>query len=182
MPKRVVLTGFMAAGKSAVGRTVARRLGWRFADSDRELAARAGKPIAAIFAEMGEAHFRRLEREIIAECAALAQPAVIATGGGALVDETNYRALSTDAVIVCLSARPEIIAERIRRSGAPRPKLLEGDKPLRERIEELMVARKEAYARAEITIDTSELTVEEAADQVLEALAARGVHRCEPSA
>ena len=66
MAPKLILTGFMASGKSAVGRATAARLGWRLVDSDAELAARAGKPIPAIFAEHGEAHFRALEREVIA--------------------------------------------------------------------------------------------------------------------
>jgi shikimate kinase len=177
MKTRVVLTGFMASGKSAVGKVVARRLGWRLLDSDRELAARAGKPIAAIFEQEGEAHFRRLEREIVAEFAASPDPAVIATGGGALVDEANYRALRPDSVIVCMSARPEVIAARVRRSGEVRPKLLEGGRPLEEKIAGLIEARRDAYARADVAIDTSDLTIEQAAERVLDALAARGVHR-----
>jgi shikimate kinase len=179
----------MASGKSAVGRAVAARLGWRLIDSDAELAARAGKPIPAIFADDGEAHFRALEREVIAALAgdpALCpqcgepRPAVISTGGGALVDERNYLALKGAGVIVCLSARPEIIAARVRRSPHKRPKLLEGGKPLEERIAELMDERRAAYARADFTVDTSDLSVAESAERVLEIFGREGrsAHRC----
>jgi len=182
MRRKLVLTGFMATGKSAVGAMVARRLGWRLVDSDREIELRAGKSIVTIFAEDGEPRFRALEREVIAELAADPQSAVIATGGGALVDDDNYAALSRSGVIICLAARPEVIAARVARSGEPRPKLLESDQPLEQRIRELLAARSTAYARAVLTIDTSELTHNQVAERVLAAFAQHGGPRCGASA
>jgi shikimate kinase len=164
---KLVLTGFMASGKSAVGRALAARLGRRFIDSDHEIIVRAGKPIARIFAEDGEAAFRALEREVIAALAAAPEPAVIATGGGALVDNANYEALSRAATIICLAARPEVLARRVSASNVARPKLMEGNLPLEERIAQLMEQRREAYARADITVDTSDLSVSAAAARVL---------------
>lgn len=191
MAPKLILTGFMGTGKSAVAPIVARRLGWRLIDCDEALVSRAGKPIATIFAEEGEAHFRKLEREMIAEltrpiprCAQCKEPrpAVIATGGGALADEENYRALSAAGVIVCLGARPEVIARRLEESRASvRPKLIAGGKPLDERIVELMAVRAGAYARAEVTVDTSDLTVDEAAERVLAAFIEHGERKCVPS-
>ncbi|HZO81448.1 MAG TPA: shikimate kinase [Candidatus Binataceae bacterium] len=195
MAPKLILTGFMAAGKSAVGRAVAARLGLRLRDSDAELVARAGRPIEEIFARDGEAHFRALEREVIAELAAdaercprcgAARAAVISTGGGALVDERNHAALKRAGVIVCLTARPEVVAARVRRSRETRPKLLEGGKPLEQRIAELMEERRTAYARADFTVDTSDLTVAEAAERVIEIFtahggAAAGAHQCAAS-
>ena len=189
---KLILTGFMASGKSAVGRAVAARLGWRLRDSDAELVAREGKPIPAIFADHGEAHFRALEREVIATLAAdparcpqcdKLRPAVISTGGGALVDERNYVALKRAGIIVCLSARPEVIAARVRRAPHKRPKLLEGGKPLEERIAELMKERRAAYARADFTVDTSDLSVAESAERVLDVFGhhGRSAHRCNRS-
>jgi shikimate kinase len=193
MAPKLILTGFMASGKSAVGRAIAARLGWRLVDSDAEISARAGKSIPAIFAEDGEAHFRSLERETIAALAedptrcpqcGEPRPAVISTGGGALMDERNYAALKRAGVIVCLRARPEVIAARVRRAPHKRPKLLEGGKPLEERIAELMEERRAAYARADFTVDTSDLTVAESAERVLEVFGRNGrsAHRCVHSA
>jgi len=180
---KVVLTGFMGTGKSRVGRLVAARMGWPFADSDHEIVARTGKPIARIFSEHGEPHFRALERVAIAAIAAAPGPAVIATGGGALVDETNCRVLKAAGLVVCLRARPEIIASRLNKSAEPRPKLLEGGKPIAERIAELHLERAAAYARAEIEIDTSDLTAEQAADAVIAAFDRWcAENRCAPSA
>jgi shikimate kinase len=167
---KVILTGFMATGKSAVGRALAARLGCRFVDSDHEIVVRAGKPIARIFAEDGEAAFRRLERDAIASLAQAPGAAVIATGGGALMDDANYAALSAAGTIVCLVARPEVIARRVSGSNVVRPKLAEGNLPLKHKIVELMEARKGAYARAAITVDTSDQTIEAVAERVLRAL------------
>jgi shikimate kinase len=167
---KVVLTGFMATGKSAVGRALAARLDRRFVDTDHEIVARAGKPIARIFAEDGEPEFRRLEREVIARLAEAPEPAVIATGGGALVDDANYAALSRAGTIVCLAARPEVIARRVAGSNVSRPKLAEGGLPLEQRIVELMQSRQSAYARATIVIDTSDLTIDDTAERVIDAL------------
>lgn len=190
MTPRLILTGFMATGKSVVGPLVARQLGWSFVDSDAEIVRRAGKPIAEIFRAHGEAHFRSLEREVIAELAGDPRrcvqcqgprPAVIATGGGALVDHANCAALKSAGVIVCLTARPQVIAARVERSRARRPKLAEGGKPVLERVRELMAERAEAYARGDVIIDTSDLAPEEAAELVIAEFAPRAVGRCRPS-
>jgi len=187
----LILTGFMGTGKSSIAPILARRLAWAYIDSDEVLVARAGKPIAAIFESEGEAQFRKLEREVIADlsrnrprCPLSGNPlpAVIATGGGVLMDDANYRALNHAGVIICLSARPEVIARRVERSRTRRPKLLEGGKPLGERIAELLAERKVAYARAEAHVDTSDLSVERAAEQVLAVFIEHGARRCAPSA
>ncbi len=182
MTPKLVVTGFMGTGKSRVGRAAAERLGWRFADSDREVVAQAGKSIAEIFAVEGEPRFRKRERAVIAVLCADPRPAVIATGGGALADERNFAALAAAGVIVCLAARPEVIAARLRRSSETRPKLLEGGKPLLERIVELLGKRAAVYARADATLDTSDLTIDEAAERLIAIFAALREQRCGPSA
>ena len=191
MTPKLILTGFMATGKSSVGPLVARRLGWEFVDVDAVVAARAGKPIAQIFADHGEAHFRQLEREVVAHLTGDHRrcpqchgpyPEVISTGGGVLVDESNCAALKRVGVIVCLTARPEVIAARVARSKAKRPKLTEGGKSTLARIKELMDERAGAYARADVQIDTSDLIVDQLADHVISAFAAHAARRCSASA
>jgi shikimate kinase len=181
MAPKVILTGFMATGKSVVSRALADRLAWPLIDCDAILEARAGKPISAIFSEKGEPHFRELENGLIVEITADAhrcaqcgnpRPAVIATGGGAIVDARNYAALAKAGVVICLTARPEVIARRIGPEAAARPMLTRGGKPVPERIAELMAERREAYAQAAILVDTSDLFVDEAVDAILAALAA----------
>jgi shikimate kinase len=191
MAPRVILAGFMATGKSAVARALARRLAWRQIDCDAEIVSRAGKSIPEIFRTAGEARFRALEREVIEDLASDPHrcpqsgerlPAVIATGGGAIVDPSNYALLSQIGVIVCLTARPDVIARRVGASAKSRPMLTQGDRPLKERIAELMEARREAYARAAITIDTSDLNVEQVVEAILTALAPYRLERCQRSA
>jgi shikimate kinase len=127
MAPKLILTGFMATGKSAAARALARRTGWPHIDCDAEIMARAGKSIADIFRDSGEAHFRLLEREVIAAIADEARrcphchglrPAVIATGGGAIADPRNCEQLSRAGLIICLTARPEVIARRVSASDA----------------------------------------------------------------
>jgi shikimate kinase len=180
MAPKLILTGFMATGKSTIARLLARRLQWRVIDCDAEISARAGRPIYQIFRDCGEAHFRAIERSVIAEIASdpgrCAQcgnrrPAVIATGGGAIVDPQNYAALRDCGVIICLTARPDVIAQRIANGVKTRPMLGHGRMPVKQRIAELMEKRREAYGRATLTIDTSDRTVEQVVDALLETLA-----------
>jgi shikimate kinase len=191
MTSKLIITGFMATGKTVVGHIIAGRLGWRFIDSDAAIVARAGKPIPAIFAEHGESHFRELERDTIAAIASddrrcpqcgTRLPAVISTGGGVLVDEQNCSMLKRAGIVVCLTARPEIVAARVGRSAARRPKLVEGNQPLEQRIRELMRERASAYARADITIDTSDIHADEVAERVMDTFLAQERLRCRPSA
>jgi shikimate kinase len=191
MAPKLILTGFMATGKSAVARALARRLSWRHIDCDAEIVARAGKPIADIFRDSGEAHFRLLEQEVIAaivdepQCCPQChepRPAVVATGGGAIVDPLNCERLSRAGVIICLTARPEVIARRVGASSKSRPMLMKSSLPLKHRIAELLEGRREAYARAAITIDTSSLKVEQVVDAILSAIAARRLEQWRLSA
>jgi shikimate kinase len=177
---KLILTGFMATGKSTVARHLARRLNWRLLDCDVEISARAGKPIHQIFRDFGEAHFRELERSLIAEiasdplvCAQCGQPrpAVIATGGGAIVDPQNFTALQACGLIICLSARPDVIARRVASGVKARPMLTRSGLPVKQRIAELIETRRDAYARAALTIDTSDRTVEQVVDAILDAMA-----------
>jgi shikimate kinase len=178
--KKLILTGFMATGKSTVARHLARQLRWPIIDCDAEISALAGKPIHQIFRDSGEERFRALEREVISKitsdgrrCAQCGQPrpAVIATGGGAIVDPQNYAALHDCGVIICLTARPEVIARRIASGVKVRPILTESGVPIKQRIGELMEMRREAYARARFTVDTSERSVELVVNAILDVMA-----------
>ena len=134
MKSNIFITGFSGTGKSSVGREVARRLGWRFLDTDDLIAASAGKPIQRIFDVDGEAVFRRLERECLAS-AARGERQVVSTGGGVAEGGSNRKVMESNGIVVCLEARPETIHERLeaerRGSGEPvvRP-MLAGSDPL----------------------------------------------------
>lgn len=148
----VVLTGFMATGKSTVGRVLAARLRYGFVDTDRIIEERHG-PIPTIFAERGEAAFRSLERSLADELAALSS-LVISTGGGMLLDPVVADMFSATGVVVCLTAEPDVILRRVggARAGERRP-LLAGADPL-ERIVGLLAERSAAYGRfAQVATD-----------------------------
>jgi shikimate kinase len=162
----IALIGFMAVGKSAVGRNLAKRLGRRFIDLDRMIEKRAGLKVREIFESLGEPYFRELEKQTLAEL--LQQPDhVIATGGGVVMDDENLRLLKDKALIVCLTASTDTILARVG-SGTKRP-LLRGPNR-RERIEELFKLRAEKYAQAHVTVDTSKLTLDQVVEQILAAV------------
>jgi shikimate kinase len=147
----LVLVGFSCSGKTTVGRHLARRLRLAFVDTDRVIEAIAGRSVPEIFAAGGEAAFRRLDRQAIAEvCAGSFQ--VISTGGGAFADPANRAALRDGNLVVHLQVRPETVVYRLQnsRSGRPRP-MLDAPDPL-ERVRELMAARRPAYDQAHVAI------------------------------
>ena len=170
LPKsgNIILVGFMASGKSHVGRILSQHTGLPLVDADSVIVERAGKSIEQIFDDEGEAAFRVLEREIIADlCRGSGQ--IISAGGGAFVDPDNRQAMLAGGTVFCLRARPETIYQRLRtddESGQAVRPLLAGPDPLG-RIRELLAARAEAYGQAHHCIDTDELTPEEVTEEVL---------------
>ena len=159
----IVITGSMGTGKTVVGREVAQRLERPFVDMDAEIERRAGKPIARIFAEEGETVFRRMERELCHELAARRE-LVIATGGGALIPDENREILSANGLVVCLTCEVSELLHRLE-GVEDRPLLHTADR--RQRIESLLMARAEAYGCIPHQIDTTSLTVDQAAKQVI---------------
>jgi shikimate kinase/3-dehydroquinate synthase len=170
MNNLIILTGFSGTGKSAVGKAVASMLGWSFVDTDELVVRRAGTSIDAIFADHGEAAFRQMERAALDQ--ALAQHhAVVATGGGAFVQEGNRDRMLAAGAVVCLEAQPETIVQRLFAEGAPEARpLLAGTSAERlERVRHLKAQRQSAYAIAHWTVHTDRLTVDEAAREVARA-------------
>ena len=170
LPQRdnIILVGFMASGKSHVGRILSERTGMPLVDADSVIVGRAGKSIEQIFADEGEDAFRALERRVIAElCQDNGQ--IISAGGGAFVDPDNRRAMLDGGTVFCLQAKPETIYKRLKADNdsgqAVRP-LLAGPDPLG-RIRELLAQRAEAYGQAHHCIDTDELTPEAVAGRIL---------------
>lgn len=158
-----VLVGFMGAGKSTVGRSVAAALGAPFVDLDEAVEARAGMAVAAIFAALGEGAFRRMEREAVAE--AVAVPGrLLAAGGGAFADDRNAALLLAYGPVVWLRVRPGTVLSRLA-GDTGRPLLAGEDREAR--VTELMEARRGAYERAHAIVDCDGLTPIEAAEEVL---------------
>ena len=167
-PRNIILVGFMASGKTSVGRALAERTGWTLVDADDVIVARAGKPIHRIFSEDGEPAFRELERQVIADlCAGERQ--VIASGGGAFVSEQNRRVMLSGGG--CSSCRP---ARQPSCGGCGRrtPAALYarcwpgGDYDPEARIAELLAQRAAAYAQAHHTVETDALTAEGVAARI----------------
>ncbi|MDQ3128849.1 MAG: bifunctional shikimate kinase/3-dehydroquinate synthase [Chloroflexota bacterium] len=172
----VVLVGLPGSGKSAVGRRLAHRHGATFVDLDEAIETVAGKPIPAIFADDGEAAFRRIEREAVASLGSADSSAevrtVVATGGGAVVDPRNRWALFRGRVPLWLDVRPEVLAQRLRRSPTVRP-LITGRDPMGT-IRDLARERERFYAAAHRMNGVAEMaTIVERADDLVARLVAR---------
>ncbi len=159
----------MGAGKSTVGRVLARRLKWRFIDSDHEIERRCGVKIPVIFEIEGEAGFRARETQIIAELTAL-EGVVLATGGGVVLSEVNRRHLGAQGTVVYLWARPEHLFERVRQDKN-RPLLATAD-PMT-RLQELYTERDPLYRSvADLVIETGTQSVQALTRDLLERLQA----------
>lgn len=160
-PARVVLVGFMGAGKTTVGRRLAHRLGYRFEDMDRRIEEREGRTVARLFEERGEAAFRELEREEARTVAALSN-VVVATGGGAFAQEATRALLRQGALTVWLECSLEAALRRVRPDGV-RP--LAGN---REIMRTLLAEREPSYRLADVTVDTSRRTPREVVERIVE--------------
>ena len=146
--RAIVLVGMMGSGKSSVGRRLAARLGLPFVDADHEIEAASGMTVAEIFAKYGEEYFRDGERRVIARLID-GTPKVIATGGGAFINDDTRALILRDAVSVWLSAHPDILVERVGRRDT-RPLLRNRDPG--KVLAELARVRNPIYAQAPIHV------------------------------
>jgi shikimate kinase len=152
----VYLVGMMGAGKTTIGRLLARRLKLRFIDSDHEIERRCGVKVPLIFDIEGEAGFRARETQVLAELAKLDR-IVLATGGGAVLAQENRQLLAAGGNVIYLRARPEDLYERVR-NDRNRPLLATAD-PLA-RLRELYAQRDPFYREvADMVVDTGQQTV-----------------------
>lgn len=157
------LVGFMGVGKSAIGRKVARELGYQFIDSDYKIEAKAGKKIAGIFADEGESAFRRMERDFI-ETGHPEQGCVVSCGGGLVVQEGMSERLKRKGVVICLFASAECIIERTGRNSS-RP-LLNVENP-EQRVRELLAEREPIYMNSGACISTEGRSMKEVVRHVV---------------
>jgi shikimate kinase len=171
--RSIVLVGLMGVGKSTVGRRLAKRLGLPFADSDEEIEKAAGSRIAEIFDRFGEAGFRDGERRVIGRL--IGGPAqVIATGGGAFIDEETRALILARCVAVWLDADVETLAERVsRRDDRP---LLRDKEPL-PFLRALAAARNPVYAEAHLHVKSRSMPHARTVERIVEALAEREAAR-----
>lgn len=158
---KVYLVGFMGAGKSTVARALSRRLDWRALDVDELIEQREHQTVADVFARRGEAHFRAVERDVLAGLVGL-RHAVVATGGGTFVDPQNRAMIASDGLSVWLDVPLERLIARVPADGR-RP--LAAD---RAEFERLYTLRRASYAQADLRIDASRGSVHAVVEQLVD--------------
>lgn len=176
---RIYLTGFMGSGKSTIGPILANVLGYDYADLDAVVEAEEGRAVQAIFAEDGEAVFRRLEAAALHRTAGR-ERVVVALGGGALAREDNLRFALDHGTVVYLRVPVAQLVQRLQKSPTERP-LLQGDdgRPLSHaaltaRIESILAAREPFYERAHVVFDVGKRDVGRTVDALVQALRRAG--------
>ena len=165
----VVLVGPMGAGKSSIGRMLASRLQRIFIDLDACIEAEAGAAISLIFTNEGESGFRSRERRALANTLARSEASIIATGGGAVLDEGNRRAMRGAGTVVYLQVEPSVQVQRLQGDGT-RPLLATADPA--QRLAELQVLREPLYREvADLVFDTTQHSPQAAAEALTALLA-----------
>jgi len=171
-PRNIVLVGFMGTGKSAVARELAGRLGWAAVDTDALVEQAAGASVGEIFDRQGEPAFRKLESDVIEKLSHQGGSSVIATGGGAVLQDRNWTALRRLGPVVALTALTDTILERTQKGRTRRP-LLEVKDP-RAEIEARLGARAAHYAKADHQVATDGKTPKEVGREILDLLGLSG--------
>jgi len=165
MKSSIALIGFMGTGKTAVGKALAKKLGRELVEMDLLIEQKAGKPIPRIFGQDGEIAFRELEIAVTAEVA-VKKNAVIACGGGIVLNKINIDRLKQECVIVYLTASPMAILKRTSTGENNRPLLDVADRAAA--IRKLLSFRKPFYERAaDITVNTSRLNIDSVVNQII---------------
>lgn len=151
--RSVVLVGMMGAGKSSVGRRLAKALEIPFVDADTEIEKAASMSIPDIFATRGEPEFRAGERRVVSRLLDAA-PSVVATGGGAFMDETTREKVRARGISVWLKADLDVLLRRVKKRGN-RPLLKTGDPE--QVLRELLATREPVYAQADVTVNSHDI-------------------------
>ncbi|MDZ7337421.1 MAG: shikimate kinase [candidate division KSB1 bacterium] len=162
------LIGFMGAGKTTVGQSLAKRLGLRFVDTDQLIERQSGQTVAALFAERGERYFRALERKVVEQVSRQGKQ-VVAVGGGAVMDDENWQRMQQTGVTVYLKCSPTVLERRLD-ADTSRPLLQVGAGERRaDAIRGLLALREPRYMRAQVVIGVQDdTTVEELVEQLVE--------------
>lgn len=165
MRRHIALIGFMAAGKSTIGKRLARKLKCAFFDTD-DLVVREHGAISDIFYNEGEAAFRRYEQAAIEHVLADGDAGIVALGGGALTLDENHKLLKKGAYRIFIKVSPEQVLERMRRSRNVRPML--GPTPSLAKIKDLYAKRMPNYAHADYVVEADDLSTSQVVDNIIE--------------
>jgi shikimate kinase len=157
MSKHIFLTGFMGSGKTTIGKKIARQINWPFYDCDQEIEKQTHRRIPEIFKQEGEQQFRTYEQHVIAELAGREQSAVIALGGGALMEDRNLETVKRHGRLIYLKTHPDQIWQRVR-YNQNRPLLNRERKFLSKeefdrKVPALLADREKGYLQADLIID-----------------------------
>lgn len=165
MKRHVALVGFMAAGKSTLGKRLARKLNCTFVDLDERIVERHGA-ISDIFYAQGEARFRQYEHDELAQLIEEQPPGIIAVGGGAVTYEETLKLLKKRTYRIFIKVSPEQVLGRLRRSPTVRPLL--GPNPSLQKIKELYASRMPNYAHADLVVEADDLTPPQVLEHIVE--------------
>jgi len=169
--KNTYLVGFMATGKTSVGKELANKLKKQFLDLDDIIEQREKMRIVDIFREKGEAYFRKIEKDLVKEVS-LKTDLVVGCGGGAIINEENLFNLRKSGAIICLKANVDTILKRA--EGTEQRPLLNVDER-KPRISELLKKREPFYNQADHIIDTTNLSIKEVVDKIISFLKNKGI-------
>jgi XRE family transcriptional regulator, aerobic/anaerobic benzoate catabolism transcriptional regulator len=162
----IALIGLRGAGKSTLGKVLAKKIGWNFVELNKEIEAQNGLSIAEIIALYGQEGFRRMEQNALTQLLARKEPMVLATGGGIVSEPLTFDLILSSFYTIWLKAEPEEHMGRVRKQGDLRP--MADDRSAMAELRNILVSREPLYARASATVDTAGLSVDAAAARLID--------------
>jgi XRE family transcriptional regulator, aerobic/anaerobic benzoate catabolism transcriptional regulator len=165
----IALIGLRGAGKSTLGKLLAKKIGWNFVELNKEIEAQNGLSVAEIIALYGQEGFRRMEQAALTQLLARKELTVLATGGGIVSEPLTFDLILSSFYTIWLKAEPEEHMARVRGQGDLRP--MADDRSAMAELRNILVSREPLYARASAVVDTAGLSVESAAARLVDAVA-----------
>jgi XRE family transcriptional regulator, aerobic/anaerobic benzoate catabolism transcriptional regulator len=165
----IALIGLRGAGKSTLGKILAKKIGWSFVELNKEIERQNGLSVAEIIALYGQEGFRRLEQTALGELLARKEAMVLATGGGIVSEPLTFDLILKSFYTIWLKAEPEEHMARVRKQGDLRP--MADDRSAMTELRNILLSREPLYARASAVVDTAGLSVDDAAARLIEAVA-----------
>ena len=162
----IALIGLRGAGKSTLGKVLAKKIGWNFVELNKEIEAQNGLSVAEIIALYGQEGFRRMEQNALNQLLAQKEPMVLATGGGIVSEALTFDLILSSFYTIWLKAEPEEHMGRVRKQGDLRP--MADDRSAMAELRNILVSREPLYARASATVDTAGLSVDAAAARLID--------------